>query len=163
MKEAARAFIQKRPRHVRIGIVAFSGTSELTRAPTTDNDQLLAAVNRLHPQPYAAIGSGLQSALDTIFEKTDQNQAPATDTPPDSTDPLGAALPPDQEPPPVPPGSYKSAVIVLTSDGHSNQGPDPLDMADKPANLGVRVHTVGVGTKEGAIIGVRGLLLSRDP
>jgi len=157
VKEAARVFIQKRPRHVRVGIVAFSGTAELIQAPTTDNDQLLAAVNRLHPERYAAIGSGLQSALDTIFEKTDQNQARATDTPPpDPTDPLGAAFPPNQEPPPVAPGSYKSAVIVLTSDGHSNKGPDPLDVADKAANLGVRVHTVGVGTKEGAIIGFEG-------
>ena len=60
VKEAARVFIQKRPRHVRVGIVAFSGTAELIQAPTTDNDQLLAAVNRLHPQRYAAIGSGLQ-------------------------------------------------------------------------------------------------------
>ena len=155
VKEAARVFIQKRPRHVRIGIMAFSGTAELIQAPTTDNDQLLAAVNRLHPQRYAAIGSGLPSALDIVFEKTDQNQVRGT-PPPDPTDPLGAALPPDQEPPPVPPGSYKSAVIVLTSDGRSNQGPDPLDVADKAANLGVRVYTVGLGTKEGAIIGFEG-------
>ena len=56
----------------------------------------------------------------------------------------------------MPPGSYKSAVIVLMSDGQSNQGPDPLDVADKAANLGVRVYTVGVGTKEGAIIGFEG-------
>ena len=56
----------------------------------------------------------------------------------------------------MPPGSYKSAVIVLMTDGQSNQGPDPLDIADKAANLGVRVFTVGVGTKEGAIIGFEG-------
>ncbi len=158
VKEAARIFIQRRPRNVRIGIVAFSGTAELIQPPTTDNDQLMAAVNRMHPERYTAIGSGLQAALDTIFEKPDQNQAAATDTPPpDPNNPLAAAPPPDQqEPPPVPPGSYKSAVIVQMSDGQSNQGPDPLDVADKAANLGVRVYTVGVGTKEGAIIGFEG-------
>jgi Ca-activated chloride channel family protein len=154
VKEAARIFITKRPRHVRIGIVAFSGTAELIQPPTSDNDQLLAAVNRLHPERYTAIGSGLQAALDAIFEKTDQA---TTDAPPaDPNNPLAAAPPPDQEPPPVPPGSYKSAVIVLMSDGQSNQGPDPLDVADKAANVGVRVFTVGVGTKEGAIIGFEG-------
>jgi Ca-activated chloride channel family protein len=154
VKEAARIFIQKRPRNVRIGIVAFSGTAELIQPPITDNDQLMAAVNRLHPERYTAIGSGLQAALDAIFEKTDQA---TTDTPPpDPNNPLTPAPPPDQEPPPVPPGSYKSAVIVLMSDGQSNQGPDPLDVADKAANLGVRVFTVGVGTKEGAVIGFEG-------
>ncbi|MGA2613072.1 MAG: VWA domain-containing protein [Spirochaetia bacterium] len=154
VKEAARIFIQKRPRNVRIGIVAFSGTAELIQPPITDNDQLMAAVNRLHPERYTAIGSGLQAALDAIFEKTDQA---TTDTPPpDPNNPLTSAPPPDQEPPPVPPGSYKSAVIVLMSDGQSNQGPDPLDVADKAANLGVRVFTVGVGTKEGAVIGFEG-------
>jgi Ca-activated chloride channel family protein len=156
VKEAARIFIEKRPRNVRIGIVAFSGSAELIQPPTTDNDQLLAAVNRLHPERYTAIGSGLQAALDAIFEKPDQAQA-ATDTPPpDPNNPLTPASPDQQEPPPVPPGSYKSAVIVLMSDGQSNQGPDPLDVADKAANLGVRVFTVGVGTKEGAIIGFEG-------
>jgi Ca-activated chloride channel homolog len=157
VKEAARIFIQKRPHHVRIGIVAFSGTAELIQPPTTDNDQLLAAVNRLHPQRYTAIGSGLQSALDAIFKTPNRDQAQAPDTPPpDPTIPLAAAPPPNREPLPVPPGSYKSAVIVLTSDGQSNQGPDPLDVADKAANLGVRVHTVGVGTKGGAIVGFEG-------
>jgi Ca-activated chloride channel homolog len=156
VKEAARIFIEKRPRNVRIGIVAFSGSAELIQPPTTDNDQLLAAVNRLHPERYTAIGSGLQAALDAIFEKPDQAPA-ATDTPPpDPNNPLTPAPPDQQEPPPVPPGSYKSAVIVLMSDGQSNQGPDPLDVADKAANLGVRVFTVGVGTKEGAIIGFEG-------
>jgi Ca-activated chloride channel homolog len=156
VKEAARIFIEKRPRNVRIGIVAFSGSAELIQPPTTDNDQLLAAVNRLHPERYTAIGSGLQAALDAIFEKPDQAQA-ATDTPPpDPNNPLTPAPPDQQAPPPVPPGSYKSAVIVLMSDGQSNQGPDPLDVADKAANLGVRVFTVGVGTKEGAIIGFEG-------
>ncbi len=153
VKEAARIFIARRPHNVRIGIVAFSGTAELIQPPTSDNDQLLAAVNRLHPERYTAIGSGLQTALDAIFEKKDQT----TDTPPpDPNGPLTAAPPTDQEPPPVPPGSYKSAVIVLMTDGQSNQGPDPLDIADKAANLGVRVFTVGVGTKEGAIIGFEG-------
>ena len=47
-------------------------------------------------------------------------------------------------------------MIVLLSDGQSNQGPDPLDAAEKAANKGVRVYTVGVGTKQGAVIGWQG-------
>ena len=41
---------------------------------------------------------------------------------------------------------------MLLSDGQSNQGPDPLDAANTAADLGIRVYTVGVGTKAGAII-----------
>jgi len=156
VKEAARIFINKRPRHVKIGLVAFSGTAELIQPPTTDNDQLLAAVNRLHPERYTAIGSGIQTALDAIFEKQDQADANANAQAQTPADPLAVTPQDQQEPPPVPPGSYKSAVIVLLTDGQSNQGPDPLDVADKAANLGVRVYTVGVGTKEGAIIGFEG-------
>jgi Ca-activated chloride channel family protein len=151
VKEAARAFVNKQPRHVRIGIVTFSGTADLVQPPTTDRDQLMEAINRLHPQLYTAIGSGLLAALDAIFEKNDPSQTDTT-TP---TSPLVAA-PSEEKTPPVPPGSYTSAVIVLMSDGQSNQGPDPLDAAEKAANLGVRVYTVGVGTKQGAVIGWQG-------
>lgn len=164
VKEAARGFIAKQPHNVRIGIVAFSGSAELIQPPTTDRDQLGAAINRLRPQRYTAIGSGLLAALEAIFpEKSNpasggQSNGQQTDAASQisPTDPLAPAPQDQEEPPPVPPGSYKSAVIVLLSDGQSNQGPDPLDVADKAANLGVRVFTVGVGTKEGAIIGFEG-------
>lgn len=196
VKEAARGFISKQPRNVRIGIVAFSGSAELIQPPTTDRDQLMSAVNRLRPQRYTAIGSGLLAALEAIFpdkpevaadtqadsqgnsqggspgsqqdsqggssgfqggsQSSQSSQGSSSSAPQiSSTDPLAPA-PNDQEQAPVSPGSYKSAVVVLLSDGQSNQGPDPLDVADKAANLGVRVFTVGVGTKEGAIIGFEG-------
>jgi Ca-activated chloride channel family protein len=154
VKEAARIFINNRPRNVRIGIVAFSGSAELIQPPITDNDQLLAAVSRLKPDRYTAIGSGIQAALDAIFEKASQTY---TETAQPSANPLTTpSQDQQQEPPPMAPGSYKSAAIILLTDGQSNQGPDPLDVADKAANLGVRVFTVGVGTKEGAIIGFEG-------
>ena len=91
---------------------------------------------------FTAIGSGLLTALDAIFpppeaEAADSPNAPLTHSSPESA------------PPPVAPGSYSSAAIILLSDGQSNQGPDPLDVADKAAGLGVRVFTIGVGTREG--------------
>jgi len=52
----------------------------------------------------------------------------------------------------VEPGSYSNAVIVLLSDGQSNRGPDLLEMADRAANLGVRIYTVGLGSPEGVIM-----------
>jgi Ca-activated chloride channel homolog len=155
VKEAARAFVNKQPRQVRIGIVAFSGTADLVQTPTTDHDRLMDAIGRLHPQLYTAVGSGLLAALDAIFEKNDQTQTDTANSNPAPTSPLFSA-PTEEKTPPVPPGSYTSAVIVLMSDGQSNQGPDPLEAAEKAANQGVRVYTVGVGTKQGAVISWQG-------
>jgi Ca-activated chloride channel family protein len=154
-KAAARAFIQRQPGSVRIGIVAFGGSASLVQAPVTDRDQLYAAIDRLRTQRSTAIGSGLLVSLDAIFEN------PAADNSSRAASPTQPLMPAQQDqsqaaPPPVPPGSYKSAVIVLLSDGQSNTGPDPLDIADQAANRGVRVFTVGVGTPQGALIGMEG-------
>src|SRR5213075_429448 len=61
-------------------------------------------------------------------------------------------MPAKPEPKPVPPGSYKSAVIILLTDGQTTTGPDPVDAARLAAERGVRVFTVGVGTPDGQIL-----------
>ncbi len=50
---------------------------------------------------------------------------------------------------PVPPGSNTSAAIVLVSDGEGNTGPELQAAAKFAAERGVRVYTVGVGTRDG--------------
>ena len=154
-KEAARAFVQKQPPHVRIGIVAFSSTADLVQSPTTDRDQILASVDRLRTQYGTAVGSALLVSLNTIFEGQDIF-GPDPNVDPQITPSLVTPDPSNTPPPPVPPGSYKSAVIVLMTDGESNQGPDPLDVASRAADLGVRVYTVGVGTPKGTVLGIEG-------
>src|SRR5262249_17263004 len=57
---------------------------------------------------------------------------------------------------PVPPGSNGSAAIVLLSDGEANTGRDPLEAAKMAAERGIRIFTVGVGTKEGTTLGFDG-------
>ena len=67
--------------------------------------------------------------------------------------------PNDKPPPdfkPVAPGSYSSAAIILLTDGQRTTGPDSLDAAKMAADSGVRVYTVGIGTKEGETIGFEG-------
>jgi Ca-activated chloride channel family protein len=62
-----------------------------------------------------------------------------------------------KEPPkPVPPGSSKSAVIILLTDGQTTTGPDPIESAKMAAERGVRVYTVGVDTVQGEVIGWEG-------
>jgi Ca-activated chloride channel family protein len=152
-KEAALAFVEKQPPRVRIGIAAFSGTAALVQAPTTSRDDIRAAIDRLRLQRGTAIGSGILVSLDAIFE--DEDQTPSTT--PTTTDPfLPLPTTPAPGPDPVAPGSYSSAVILLLSDGQNNQGPDPLDAAEKAANRGVRIFTVGLGSVRGDVIGFEG-------
>ena len=43
---------------------------------------------------------------------------------------------------PVPPGSYSSGAIIMLTDGRRTTGPDPLDVADLAADLGVTDRTI---------------------
>ena len=56
----------------------------------------------------------------------------------------------------MPVGSYTAGAIILLSDGRRTSGPDPLDIARRAADLGVRVHTVAFGTADGVIPGLEG-------
>ena len=143
-KAAARAFVEEQPRNVRIGVVSFSNGAALVQAPTTDREAVLAAIDRLTLQRSTAIGSGILTSLDAIFE------APGAKPTPLSRDPL--VLPePTAIPTPLPRGTAAPAAIVLLSDGQSNAGPNPLQAAKQAANRGVRVYTVGVGRPEGTV------------
>jgi len=142
-KAAARAFVEKQPKNVRIGIVAFSTTSALVQAPTKDREQVLSAINRLATQRGTAVGNGILTSLRAIFEESDSDMSLSL------FDSFGE---PESLPDAVEPGSYNNAVVVLLSDGQSNRGPDPLDMADRAAMLGVRIYTVGLGSPEGVVM-----------
>jgi Ca-activated chloride channel family protein len=57
---------------------------------------------------------------------------------------------------PVEPGSYSSAAVILLTDGQRTTGPDPMEAAKMAAERGIKVYTVGVGTKAGEVIGFEG-------
>jgi Ca-activated chloride channel family protein len=58
---------------------------------------------------------------------------------------------------PVAPGSYRSAAILLLSDGRRTTGVDTLDAAKMAADRGVRTHVVGLGTVAGPVGAGEGL------
>ncbi len=146
-KAAARAFVEKQDATTRIGVVAFSGTASLVQVPTTDKDLALAAIDRLFLQRATAIGSGILVSLDAIFETPD---APTTSS--QSVITPAAPVAPMPSPTPVPPGFHVPAIIVLLTDGQSNTGVLPVQAAEKAAERGVRVYTIGVGTVQGTTI-----------
>ena len=155
---AARAFVRDTPRHTRIGLVAFAGSAALVAPPTHNRDDVYAAIEQLQLQNATAVGSGILASLKAIFPEQDfelkvpfpmrPGSAAFGGTRPGAA--LGAQPRPEQKP--VPPGSYKSAVIILLTDGQTTTGPDPVDAARLAAERGVRVFTVGVGTPDGQIL-----------
>lgn len=162
-QSAARSFVQEVPRDVRIGIVEFGATASQVQMPTSNREELTAAIGRFILQRGTATGSGLYASLAMLFpdagidlEKlvggSGAEKVAAAGRASRKT-PLGAE--PEKEPPqlaPVPPGSYRSGVIILLSDGRRTTGPDPLDAAKLAAERGVRVYTVGFGTRDGGSV-----------
>ncbi|HEX5369674.1 MAG TPA: VWA domain-containing protein [Dehalococcoidia bacterium] len=143
-KQAVSDFVNKQPGGVKIGVVSFSDFAALVAPPTEDKKPVLQAISRLRPQRGTNIGAGLQVALDAIYE--DQNDG----SPPPAAS-AGAATPTA-----VPPSSAPPASIVLVSDGQSNTGPEPLDVAKEAVNAGIKVYTVGIGTPEGTVLQIQG-------
>jgi Ca-activated chloride channel family protein len=154
---AARTFINNTPTTTRIGLVTFAGSAALVQAPTSNRDDLLAAIDQLQLQNATAVGSGILVSLKAIFPDQDFEvrsagslRASRSSAAAGGSAPINAA--PKAEQKPVPPGSYKSAVVILLTDGQTTTGPDPIDAARLAAERGVRVFTVGVGTPDGQIL-----------
>ena len=57
---------------------------------------------------------------------------------------------------PVPAGTFGPAVIVLLTDGENNESPDPIVAAETAHYLGVRIHTVGIGSAAGTTLPIDG-------
>ena len=147
---AAKSFVNDQPRSTRIGIVAFAGTASLVQPPTQSREDLLAAIDRFQLQRATAIGSGILVALKAIFPDVDFDLR--SSNPRGSMPRFQAQKEPEKTVKPVPPGSYKSAAIILLTDGQATTGPDPVEAARMAAERGVRVFTVGVGTPNGEIL-----------
>jgi Ca-activated chloride channel family protein len=133
-KDAAMSFVENQEATTRIGIVAFGGFAELIQEPTNDLELLRDAIERLGPARRTAIGSAIIESLNVIAE-IDSNIAPLT------TDGSTAVTPE-----PLPEGEFVPHIIVLLTDGVSNSGPYPIDVAQEAALRGVRVYTIGFGT-----------------
>jgi Ca-activated chloride channel family protein len=153
-QNAAKAFIAELPKSVRVGVVSFAGTAAIVQPPTLSREDVSAAIDRFQLQRATAIGSGIILSLAAIFPDAGIDLSQVT----------GARLMPkalgDTKPEkaftPIEPGSYDSAVIVLLTDGQRTTGPDSMDAAKMAADRGVKVYTVGIGTKEGDTIGFEG-------
>ena len=145
-KEAVRRFVEEQPDGVQIGIVSFSDAGAVLQPPTKERDEVLRTIAQLRPQRGTNIGGGLAAALDAIARAADTTRDGPAATP--SPTPTAGSTPEAETPP--------GASVVLVSDGESNPGPPPLDVAREAAAAGVRVYTVGIGTPQGITLRVNG-------
>lgn len=143
-KAAALAFVGRQPEGVIVGVVAFSDSGLAVQAPTSDQAAVQAAIARLRPQRGTSLNEGIEAAVQAVLASQDGVSGYYTDRSPQPT--LV----------PVAPGSRSSAAIVLLSDGEATGDRDPVAGAMIAADLGIRVHTVGIGSRTGAIIDVEG-------
>ncbi|ADU98909.1 VWA domain-containing protein [Alicycliphilus denitrificans] len=158
-QNAAKAFIQDLPRHVRVGVVAFAGTAQLAQLPTQSHEDLLKAIDSFQLQRGTATGNGIMMALATLFPDAGIDIAALGGRQSMRVRPIdevGRADPAKKPFTPVAPGSYRSAAIIMLTDGQRTTGVDPLEAAQWAADRGVRVYTVGVGTVQGELIGFEG-------
>ncbi len=159
-QEAAKAFIKDLPRSVRVGVVSFAGTAAVVQPPTQSRDDVVAAIDRFQLQRGTAIGSGIVLSLATLFPDAGIDLSQITGARAMPAAPLGGqGGKADKAKPdfvPVPPGSYNSGAIILLTDGQRTTGPDPIEAAKMAADRGVKVYSVGIGTKDGETIGFEG-------
>lgn len=154
-QEAAKAFLTQLPASVRVAVVSFASTAAVVQGPTHSRDDVVAAIDRFQLQRGTAIGSGIVLSLSTLFPEAEFDLSAVTgqrNMPPDPKEPAKPA----PAFTPVAPGSYGSAAVILLTDGQRTAGPDVMESAKLAAERGVRIYTVGVGTKDGETIGFEG-------
>lgn len=156
-QNAAKAFLQELPRHVKVGIVAFAGSAQVAQLPTVNREDLVTAIDRFQLQRATATGNAIVISLATLFPDAgieleslqvgrDRQRGFAID----------AERKAKKDFTPVAPGSYPSAAIIMLTDGQRTTGVDPLEAAKMAADRGIRVYTVGIGTVDGETIGFEG-------
>lgn len=139
-KTAARAFVERQPSAIRIGVVAFGDGAVIVQQPTDKQEDVIAAINRLSVEGGTSLGQGLFTALSAIAGKPLTIDEDALDSD------LGE----------VDIGYFGSSTIVLLSDGENNGRPDPLAVAEIASVAGVPIHAIGIGTEQGTVVDIGG-------
>jgi len=139
-KTAARAFVERQPPAVRIGVVAFGDGAVIVQTPTNVHADVVKSIDRLSTAGGTSLGQALITSLSAIAGKpvTIDAEALASD----------AAQ--------VDIGYFGSASVVLLSDGEETGRPDPVSVAEVASVAGVRVHTIGIGTAAGTVVEIDG-------
>ncbi len=139
-QSAVRAFLEKAPKRIRVGLIVFAGEAQVATPPTVDHDLVRASVDALGTFPEApgtAIGDALAAA-------TQLGQTALADgsTPEGTVRPAPAA------------GStaHPAVSVLFLSDGSQTRGLlQPLQGAARAKAAKFPVYMVALGTPDGTI------------
>ncbi|KAA0182611.1 VWA domain-containing protein [Cupriavidus cauae] len=173
-QQAAMNLVIGLPAKVRLGIVSFAGTASVVLSPTDNRQDMLEAIERFQLQRGTATGSGLIEALAVLFPNDGIDLeavlfGDASEPPENQGRPLDESAAADalrqkrarrEERPAAEPGSYRHGAVILLSDGRRTTGPDPVIAARMAAERGVRVYTVGFGSRDSTTAGGSGSVMS---
>jgi Ca-activated chloride channel family protein len=143
-KTVGDTFVREQPSGVRIGVVAFGNSSVIVQRVTSNHGEVLQAIGHLTLGGGTAISEGILTSLNAIAGKTLRINQSALGT----------------ENGQVHIGYYSGSTIVLLSDGEdmTQNGPEP--MARVASVAGVRIQTVGIGTRGGSTVKVDGFSIA---
>jgi Ca-activated chloride channel homolog len=122
-QQAGRDFLDKVPKELQVGAVAFSDVTQDVAPPSTDRGDVRAQIDGLVADGGTAAGDALQSALDALQDAG-----------------VGGA----NKPP---------AAIILLSDGATTTGADPVQIAREAGKRKIPIYTVALGTPDGTVPG----------
>ncbi|MDB5883347.1 MAG: hypothetical protein JWP43_3225 [Ramlibacter sp.] len=157
-QDAAKLFLRDLPANIEVGLVTFAASSQVVQRATLDRGSLVAAIDGFQMQYGTALGDSVVQCLAELFPDQGIDLGELTF----GSKRRGRSLddrakPPPQQITPVAPGSYKSAAIILLSDGRRTVGVDTLEAAKMAADRGVRIYVVGLGIVEGEAAAAGGL------
>lgn len=155
-QQAATDFVDRLPEQFRIGLVAFSTEARLVVEPTTDRAEIREALASLRADGGTAMGDAIDLALDASGAVPENAPTPNSPASPEPALPEPSAAPeasaePDPSASPEADGVPVVAEVVL-SDGASSTGTlEPIEAAQRAADLGVPIYTIALGTDEGTV------------
>ena len=136
--ELSRFFDDAQRRGDRVGVVVFAGAAR--GMPLTGDTRLLRMyLEKADPATEEPGGTAIGRALDMSLQLLREARAEQADAPEAAEDEAGAD---------VADGEQADQVIILLTDGEDNVS-DPLLVAEEAAKLGVRIYTVGIGSRTG--------------
>ncbi|MEJ6020632.1 VWA domain-containing protein [Ramlibacter sp. PS4R-6] len=158
-QDAAKVFLRQLPREIEVGLVTFAGSGQVAQRATLDREALVKSIDAFQMQLGTAVGDAIALSVAELFPDHAIDVGEMT-----LRAKYGRGIDAKNKPPPkaftpVAPGSYKSAAIILLSDGRRTTGIDTLQAAKLAADRGVRIYVVGLGTADGSAMLPEGMAI----
>ncbi|MDP9325316.1 MAG: VWA domain-containing protein [Candidatus Dormibacteraeota bacterium] len=123
-KKAAHNLIDQLPSNSRVGLIGFSTYPIVASTLTENRDTVLSALDALQAGGGTATGDALALAV--------KEQTPARGNPAD--------------------GGRPPTMIVLLTDGVTNRGSDPLQVAQQSKAASIPIQAIGVGSRDPSVM-----------